>query len=86
MRRFQFTLRTFLVLLVLIACALGFWLQERRLAMAKNILAAHGLALEWADLKPCELRATVISRVENESYVLLTVRVEAQQSGSICNS
>jgi cytochrome oxidase assembly protein ShyY1 len=63
-RRFQFTLRTVLVLLLLIACALGFWLQEKRLSKARKLLAAHGLLLEWADLKPDEARATVVGRVE----------------------
>jgi len=82
-RRLQFTLRSCLVLLVLIACALGFWQQERRLSKARSILAAHGLELEWRDLNPGELRATVLSMVENDSYVLLKVRVQSQQSGSV---
>jgi hypothetical protein len=82
-RRFQFTLRTVLVLLLLIACALGFWLQEQRLSKARKLLAAHGLLLEWADLKPGEVRATVVNRVEEESYVLLSIRVEARQAGNL---
>jgi hypothetical protein len=69
--------------LVLIACALGFWLQERRLSTAKSLLAAHGLALEWADLQPGQVRATVIDRVDSGSYVLLTVRLQALRSASV---
>jgi hypothetical protein len=83
MPKLQFTLRTFLVVLVLIACGLGFWLQEQRLSKARSILAAHGLSLEWADLKPDEVRATVVNFVESESYVFLTVRVESRQAGSV---
>jgi hypothetical protein len=82
-RQFQFSLRTVLALLLVIGAALGFWLQEQRLAKARRILAAHGLAMEWADLKPGEVRATVTDRVESDSYVLLTVLVESRQPGSI---
>ena len=77
---FQFSLRTVLALLLIIAGGLGFWLQEQRLAKARRILAAHGLSLEWADLKEGEVRATVTNRVEGESFVLLTMQVEARQS------
>ncbi len=76
--RFQFSLSTVLSLVVLVAAALGFWLQEQRLAKARRILAAHGLSLEWADLKEGEVRATVTNRVEGESFVLLTMQVEAR--------
>jgi hypothetical protein len=80
---FQFSLRTVLVLLLVIGAAMGFWLQEQRLDKARRILASHGLSLELADLKPGQVRATVTNRLNGGSFVWLTMLIETREAGSM---